>query len=100
MDNFLTSLDIRNPGLRTLPPGVERYFVQGGGLSIMEISAEDKIEIINDEGKQICEVIAFNSKGKCDLSILNLNISSGPKTLVELELEQTRSVVTRLKKDL
>jgi len=72
MDNFLTSLDIKNPGLRTLPPGVERYFVQGGGLSVIEISAQDKIEIINDEGKQTCEVIVFNSKGGCNLSILNL----------------------------
>ena len=72
MDNLLTSLDIKNPGLRNLPPGVERYFVKGGGISVIEISAEDKIEIINDEGKQSCEVIVFNSKGKCDLSILNL----------------------------
>ena len=72
MDNFLTSLDIRNPGLRTLPPGVERYFVQGGGLSVIEASAEDEIEIINDEGKQICEIVVFNSKGKSDLSIVNL----------------------------
>ena len=72
MNNILTSLDIKNPGLRALPPGVERYFVQGGGISIIEISAEDKIEIINDEGKQTCEVIVFNSKGKCDLSILKL----------------------------
>ena len=43
-----TSNDIRNPGLRTLPPGVERYFVKGGGLSLIEVSPEDKIEIIND----------------------------------------------------
>ena len=28
-----TSKDIKNPGLRTLPPGVERFFVKGGGLS-------------------------------------------------------------------
>ena len=27
-----TSNEIRNPGLRALPPGVERYFVKGGGL--------------------------------------------------------------------
>ena len=67
-----TSKDIRNPGLRTLPPGVERYFVKGGGLSIIEVSPEDKIEIINEEGRQICEIIVFNSKGKSDLSILNL----------------------------
>ena len=67
-----TSNNIRNPGLRTLPPGVERYFVKGGGLSVIEVSPEDKIEIINEEGKQICEIIVFNSKGKSDLSILNL----------------------------
>jgi len=67
-----TSLDIKNPGLRTLPPGVERYYVKGGGVSIIEVSPEDKIDIINDEGKQLCEIIVFNTKGKSDLSILNL----------------------------
>ena len=72
MDKTLTSLNIKNPGLRTLPPGVERYFVEGGGLSVLEILPEDKLEIINDEGRQTCEVLVFNSKGKCDLSILNL----------------------------
>ncbi|MDC1010949.1 aminomethyltransferase, partial [Candidatus Pelagibacter sp.] len=71
-----TSNNIRNPGLRTLPLGVERYFVKGGGLSLIEVSPEDKIEIINDEGKQICEIIVFNSKGKSDLSILNLKENS------------------------
>jgi len=64
-----TSLNIKNPGLRTLLPGVERYFVRGGGLSIIEVSPEDSIEIINEEGKQVCEIIVFNSKGKSDLSI-------------------------------
>ena len=67
-----TSNEIRNPGLRTLPPGVERYFVKGGGLSVIEVFHEDQIEIINDEGKQICEIIAFKNNGKPDLSILNL----------------------------
>ena len=37
MENILTSLDIRNPGLRTLPPGVEIYFVRGGGISVLEV---------------------------------------------------------------
>ena len=60
----MTSLSIRNPGLRTLPPGVERYFVSGGGLSLIEVLPEDKLEIINDEGKQTCEIVVFNSKGK------------------------------------
>jgi len=73
---MLTSLDIKNPGLRTLPPGVERYYVRGGGLSVIEVFPEDKIEIVNDEGKQTCEIVVFNSKGKSDLSILNLKENS------------------------
>ncbi len=83
----LSGLNIKNPGLRTLPPGVERYYVKGGGLSIIEILPEDKIEIINEEGKQVCEVTVFNSKGISDLSILNLkenaNGNFSKKTLVK-----------------
>ena len=63
-----TSRDIKNPGLRILPPGVERYFVKGGGLSAIEVSPEDKIEIINEEGKQICEVIVFLEKSALEFS--------------------------------
>jgi len=32
-----TSLDIKNPGLRTLLPGVEEYFVRGGGSSVVGV---------------------------------------------------------------
>ena len=72
----LSSNLIKNPGLRVLPPGVERYVIQGGGIHVFEINSDDKIEIVNDEGKQFCEVIAFNSKGKHDLTILNLKENS------------------------
>ena len=72
MDSNLTSLAIKNPGLRYLPPGVERYLVKGGGLSVIVLDPDDKIQITDTEGKQTCEVIVFNSEGKCDLSILNL----------------------------
>ena len=79
-----TSNDIRNPGLRNLPSGVERYFVKGGGLSIIEVLPEDKIEIINNEGRQVSEIIVFNSKGKSDLSILNLKENSNADFSKEL----------------
>ena len=71
-----TSFQIKEPGLNVLPPGVERYVVNGGGINILELFPEDRLEIINDEGKQICEVVVFNSKGKSDLSILNLKENS------------------------
>ena len=84
-----TSRDIKNPGLRTLPPGVERYFVKGGGLSVIEVSPEDKIEIINDDGKQISEIVVFDAKGKHNLSILglkeNANADFSKKTIAKDE---------------
>ena len=60
MDKNLTSMDIRDPGLRSLPPRVERYLVKGGGLSVVSLDPDDKIEIIDTEGKQKCEIIVFN----------------------------------------
>ena len=67
-----SSLNIKEPGLNILPPGVERYIVSGGGLTGIQIFPEDTIEIINNEGNQICEVSVFNKDGKPELGILSL----------------------------
>ena len=67
-----TSLNIKEPGLNALPPGVERYVINGGGLTGIQILPDDEIEIINNEGNQICEISIFNKDGKSDLAILNL----------------------------
>ncbi len=68
-----TSLNIKEPGLNLLPPGVERHIVNGGGLTGIQIFPDDEIEIINDEGNQVCEILVFNKEGKSELGILNLN---------------------------
>ena len=44
----LTTLDIKEPGLNVLPPGVERHVVNAGGLTGLQILPDDEIEIIND----------------------------------------------------
>jgi aminomethyltransferase len=49
----LSTLSIKEPGLSSLPPGVERYVVEGGGLTGIQILPDDEIVIINDEGNQI-----------------------------------------------
>ena len=67
-----TTLDIKEPGLNVLPPGVERHVVNAGGLTGLQILPDDEIEIINDEGNQICELICFDKDGKSELGILNL----------------------------
>ena len=68
MNKFLkmsqTTLDIKEPGLNVLPPGVERHVVNAGGLTGLQIFPDDEIEIINDEGNQICEIICFDKDGK------------------------------------
>ena len=63
---------IREPGLNVLPPGVERYVVNGGGLTGIQLFPDDEIEIINNEGNQICEINVFNKDGNSDLSLLSL----------------------------
>ena len=68
----LTTLDIKEPGLNALPPGVERYVVEGGGLTGIQILPDDEIKIINNEGNQICEISVFNKDGKSELAILGL----------------------------
>ena len=67
-----TSLNIKEPGINSLPPGVERYVVSGGGLTGIQIHPDDEIEIINNEGNQICEISVFDKDGKSQLGILNL----------------------------
>ena len=84
MDKILTSMDIRDPGLRSLPPGVERYLVKGGGLSVITLDPDDKIEITDTEGRQKCEIIVFNKDGKADCSLLGLKEKNDPKNIKKI----------------
>jgi aminomethyltransferase len=38
-----------------------------GGLTGLQIFPDDEIEIINEEGNQICEIICFDKDGKSEL---------------------------------
>ena len=67
-----TSLAIKEPGLNVLPPGVERYIVNAGGITGIQIFPDDEIVIINNEGNQVCEISVFNKDGKSELGILDL----------------------------
>ena len=83
----LTTLDIKEPGLNVLPPGVERHAVSAGGISAIQIFPDDEIELINDEGNQICEIACFDKNGKCELGILNLK-ENKKKTLFKKFLKE------------
>jgi len=87
-----TTLDIKEPGLNVLPPGVERHVVNAGGLTGLQIFPDDEIEIINDEGNQICEIICFDKDGKSELGILNLKENT-TKVLLKNELIDGKNIV-------
>ena len=92
---------IREPGLNLLPPGVERHVVNAGGLTGIQIFPEDEIEIINDEGNQICEISVFNKDGKSEPAILNLKEnkdSSEIKNILSKKDESSLITAYQLKK--
>ena len=98
---MLTSLDIKEPGLNALPLGVERHVVNGGGLTGIQILPDDEIEIVNDEGNQICEISVFNKDGKSELAILNLKenkSSSEIKRILSKKIESSLAALYQLKK--
>jgi hypothetical protein len=56
----LTSLDIKEPGINSLPLGVERYVVNGGGITGVQVLPENEIEILNNEGNHQGRISVFN----------------------------------------
>ena len=98
---MLTSLNIKEPGISALPLGVERHVVNGGGLTGVQILPDDEIEIVNDEGNQICEISVFNKDGKSELAILNLKenkSSSEIKRILSKKIESSLAASYQLKK--
>ena len=92
-----TTLDIKEPGLNVLPPGVERHVVNAGGLTGLQIFPDDEIEIINEEGNQICEIICFDKDGKSELGILNQKENCKKSFIKELlKSKDESSLITNL----
>jgi len=46
----------REPGLPRLDPGIERYRLPGQGGLILHLSAGDRVEVVDREGRQACAV--------------------------------------------
>ncbi len=58
------------PPLTSLGPGVERYRVTGGGATVVALDPGDELEIVDPEGRQRCELVAFDADGRPDPSLL------------------------------
>ncbi len=58
------------PGLLMVEPGVERYRVTGGGATVLALAAGDELEVVDPEGRQRCELVAFDTDGRSDPGLL------------------------------
>ena len=61
---------VRLPQGLTLPAGVERYHVEGGGAILVQLHQGDRVSIRNMEGGQAAELLAICANGQCDIGAL------------------------------
>ncbi|APZ51458.1 DUF1989 domain-containing protein [Salipiger abyssi] len=69
------------PGLLHLPPGVERHPVPGGGSRAVEIFAGDEITLVDREGGQLAELVAFTPTGVGDPGLIGVTQTVAPDGL-------------------
>ena len=62
---------VRHAGAFSLPPGMERYEIQGAGARAVRLFGGDRLRIVDPEGGQTAEIIACDMQGKCDAGLLN-----------------------------
>jgi aminomethyltransferase len=88
------------PGLPLLGTGLERYPVRGGGAAVIGLAQGDRIEIIDPQGLQRCELAVFGRDGIEDAAALNA-VTSGPAKGIAAILsggnESARSVAAGLR---
>ncbi len=61
--------------------GHERHAVPGGGAVLVQLRAGDRLTLVNDEGWQVCELVAAASDGRIDAAILGQAASWGAEGL-------------------
>ena len=66
------------PGLPALPSNVERHVVPGGGTRTLSLDAGDELTVIDREGRQPCELIAFDAAGRCDPQLIGARTTNRP----------------------
>jgi aminomethyltransferase len=63
------------PSMFSMPPGTERYVIQGSGAALINVEPGDTFVVINDEGGQICEILACDSHGVSDTGVLGCSVT-------------------------
>ncbi|NVZ85357.1 DUF1989 domain-containing protein [Pseudomonas yamanorum] len=58
----------REPGLFARAPHLERYRVAAGGVTLVDLQPGDRLQVIDIEGRQTCELLALDADGRSALA--------------------------------
>ena len=83
---------ILRPQAFSLPAGTERYVVAGNGAVLIPVAAGDLLTVINDEGGQVCEIVAADAKGSIDSGVLGVAGQGPANGLMALLLSADQSL--------
>lgn len=83
---------VYEPKAFSLPQGTERYVVLGSGAILIPIEQGDTVTLNNDEGGQLCEVVAVDSNGHIDTQIVGEKSNSTAEGLKALLNESDESL--------
>ncbi len=86
---------IIKPNVFSMPPGTERYVVEGQGAVLIAIETGDTMTIINDEGGQHCEIVVSDPKGVIDAGIIGAKAqgdAGGLKALLDSDNQSLRGL--------
>ncbi|HEP9160451.1 TPA: aminomethyltransferase family protein [Pseudomonas aeruginosa] len=72
------------PALFARAPGLERHRVAPGGLTVVALEPGDRLEVIDLEGDQPAELLAFAGNGRATLAALGLTASPGADFIAHL----------------
>ena len=74
---------ILRPGVRSLPVGMERYRVAGGGSVVFRVYEGDCLQVVNVEGRQPAEILAFTD-GRCEAGMLDVEATGQGNGLIQI----------------
>jgi aminomethyltransferase len=86
---------ILKPNIFSMPPGTERYVIEGQSAVLIAIETGDQVTIINDEGGQRCEILVSDPSGKIDAGIIGAAThgdAGGLKALLDSDNQSLRGL--------
>ena len=83
---------IVQPRVFALPPGTERYVVEGAGAILVRLEQGDRLEIKNTEGGQPCEIVCADTGGAFDTGIIGAAGQGAPRGLLALLTSDDQSL--------